>query len=140
MTPKILLRIAAVIMLLHNVGHTMGHVTWKNAPGESNRRAIDAMTDNHFEFMGRESTYAQFFDGYGYAGTLTLLLSMILLWILSGDQSKLSKQLSMVTGLFLVSWAVMEYIYFFPLAAGMTLVAAVLAIWGSVKSPGEHGN
>jgi hypothetical protein len=133
---KILLRIAAVIMLLHNVGHTIGHVNWKDAPGEVNRRAIDAMTSNEFEFMGEQSTYARFFDGYGYAGTLTLLLAMVLLWILSGVESELSKRLSLVTGIFLVSWAAMEYLYFFPLAAGMTLVAAILTLIGSMKSSG----
>jgi len=138
MTPKILLRIAVVIILLHNIGHTLGHSGWKNAPDEVNRRAIDAMTSNEFMFMGEKSTYARFYDGYGYAGTLTLLLAMILLWMLSGAQSKLSKQLAMVTGLFLVSWAIMEYLYFFPLAAGMTLVAAILTIWSASKMTGAQ--
>ena len=133
MTPKILLRIAAAIILLHNIGHTLGHINWKKAPDEVNRRAIDAMISNEFMFMGERSTYARFFDGYGYAGTLTLLLVMILLWMLSGIESKLSKQVAMVTGLFLVSWAVMEYLYFFPLAAGMTMVAGVLTIVGSMR-------
>jgi hypothetical protein len=133
MTPRILLRIAAAIILLHNIGHTLGHVGWKKAPDEVNRRAIDAMTSNEFIFMGERSTYARFFDGYGYAGTLTLLLAMILLWMLSGVESRLSKQLTMVTGLFLLSWAVMEYMYFFPLAAGMTLVAAAVTIWSGIR-------
>jgi hypothetical protein len=131
---KTLLRIAAVIILLHNIGHTIGHSGWKSAPEEANRRAIDAMTGNEFMFMGERSTYARFYDGYGYAGTLTLLLVMILLWMTSGVQSKISKQVSIVTGVFLVSWAIMEYLYFFPLAAGMTLLAAVLTIIGSTKS------
>lgn len=140
MTPKLLLRIAAAIMLIHNIPHTLGHSKWKSAPDEVNRRAIDAMTSNQFEFMGRTTSYAQFYDGYGYGGTLTLLLAMVILWILSGNQSALSKQLAMVTGIFLVLWAVMEYIYFFPLAAGFTIVAAILAIIASAKSPREHIN
>jgi len=140
MNSKILLRIASAIILLHNIGHTIGHSGWKKAPDEVNRRAIDAMTSNEFVFMGEKSTYARFYDGYGYGGTLTLLLAMILLWMLSGVESKLSKQLAMVTGLFLVLWAVMEYLYFFPLAAGMTFVAAVLTIIGSVKTSGQHIN
>ncbi len=28
-TPKILLRIAAVLMLIHGLGHTIGHSGWK---------------------------------------------------------------------------------------------------------------
>ncbi len=135
MKPKLLLRIASILVLIHNIPHTLGHSKWKAAPDEVNRRAIDAMTNNRFEFMGRESSYAQFYDGYGYAGTLTLLMVTIVLWILSGNQSGLSKQMSLVTGLFLVSWAIMEYIYFFPLAAGMTIVAAILTLIGSAKTP-----
>jgi hypothetical protein len=123
---KILLRIAAVIVLLHNVAHTMGHINWKKAPGEVNRRAIDAMVSNEFEFMGAQSTYARFFDGYGYAGTLALALAMVLLWMLSSVQSPLAKNLSKVTAIFLMLWAVMEYLYFFPLAAWMTMIAAIL--------------
>jgi len=137
---KILLRIAAAIMLLHNVGHTIGHSGWKNAPGEANRRAIDAMTSNEFEFMGKMSTYAGFYDGYGYAGTLTLLLVMVTLWLLSGVQSKLSKQLTIVTGIFLLSWAVMEYLYFFPLAAAFTLTAAILTGIASMNRSTQHSD
>ncbi|HEX8060403.1 MAG TPA: hypothetical protein VF473_05675, partial [Cyclobacteriaceae bacterium] len=64
----------------------------------------------------------------------------IVLWMLSGDQSKLSKQLAMVIGTFLLLWAIMEWIYFFPLAAGMTFVAAILTLIASVKSSTEHIN
>jgi len=134
MTPKLLLRIASAIVLVHNIPHTLGHANWKNAPEEANRRAIDAMISNRFEFMGRETSYANFYDGYGYGGTLTLLLVMVILWMISSNQSTLTKQLSLATGLFLVAWAIMEYVYFFPLAAGFTIVAAVLTLIASAKS------
>jgi len=32
MKPKLLLRIASIIMLLHDAGHTYGHLTWKQTP------------------------------------------------------------------------------------------------------------
>jgi hypothetical protein len=130
---KILLRIAAIIMLLHNVGHTIGHVGWKNETAEVNRRAIDAMVSNEFDFMGERSSYARFFDGYGYAGTITLLLAMVVLWMLSGNQSVLAKQLAFVMAIFLLSWAIMELMYFFPFAAAFSFVAAILAGWGAMK-------
>jgi hypothetical protein len=133
MHPKYLLRVAAVIMLLHNIGHTIGHSGWKKEPHEVNRKAIEAMTSNEFEFMGRVSTYARFYDGYGYAGTLTLLLVTIVLWMLATAQDRQSKNTLIVFAAFLLSWAVMEYIYFFPLAAAFTLVAAVLTAWGASR-------
>ncbi len=65
---KILLRIAAVIMLLHNVGHTIGATGWKKETAEVNRRAIDAMISNEFEFMGQTTTYARFYEGLWLRG------------------------------------------------------------------------
>jgi len=130
---KILLRIAAVIMLLHNVGHTIGATSWKKETAEVNRRAIDAMISNEFEFMGQMTTYARFYDGYGYAAILFLLLFTVVLWILSGNQSALARQLAIVIAVTLLLWAIMEYMFFFPFAASFSFVAAILTGWGVMK-------
>jgi hypothetical protein len=130
---KTLLRIAAVIMFLHNVGHTIGTIGWKKETAEVNRRAIDAMISNEFEFMGQMTTYARFYDGYGYSAVLFLLLFSVLLWILSGNQSALAKQLAIVLAITLLLWAVMEYMFFFPFAASFSFVAAILTGWGAMK-------
>jgi hypothetical protein len=130
---KILLRIAAVIMLLHNVGHTIGATGWKKETAEVNRRAIDAMIANEFEFMGQTTTYARFYEGYGYAGIISLLVFTVVLWILSGNPSVLAKQIGMVMAIALLLWGIMELMYFFPFAASFSFVAAILTFWGVIK-------
>ena len=65
MRPKILLRIASVIMLLHMLGHTMGALTWKDAPNAAVKQVIDGMLGNRFDLMGRSVSIGDFFAGYG---------------------------------------------------------------------------
>jgi hypothetical protein len=79
---KIALRIAAILMLLHTAGHTVGALTWKNAPNAHVAAVVTGMEKEHFGFMGRSLTLASFFTGYGYSMIGVLLLVSVLLWLL----------------------------------------------------------
>ncbi len=125
MKAKLLLRIAAVLMLLHAIGHTMGALGWKKAPNNAIAQVISGMQNNHFNFMGRSSSLAGFYEGYGVSMILVLLFVSILLWLLSASPAK---PLVMLTGLFLVGLATVEFIYFFPFAAAFSLVAGLGAL------------
>jgi hypothetical protein len=134
MKPKFLLRLAAVVMLLHTIGHTFGALTWKHAPNNDIAGVIQAMEGNRFEFMGRHVTIAEFYQGYGIAMIFVLVLITVALW-LSGEYVKDSmtqKLLPWMIG-FLVCFSVTEAIYFFPLAAVMSLIAAILSLIAYVK-------
>jgi cellulose synthase/poly-beta-1,6-N-acetylglucosamine synthase-like glycosyltransferase len=129
MKPKLLLRTASVIMLLHTVGHTFGALGWKNAPNAAVAAVIAGMQREHFDFMGRSSTIADFYEGYGFINIFVLLLLSVLLWLLSGHATNPAvRNMSIVLGIFLVIMSVCEYIYFFPLAAIMSLIAGVCAL------------
>ncbi|GAC1312917.1 MAG: hypothetical protein NVSMB24_35370 [Mucilaginibacter sp.] len=129
MKPKLLLRIASVVMLLHTAGHTLGALTWKNAPNGAVANVIAGMQREHFDFMGRSETIAAFYEGYGIINIFVLLLLSVLLWLLSNDAvSALTKNLSALLGMFLVIMSVCEYIYFFPFAAMLSLIAGLCAL------------
>ena len=83
MKPKILLRIASIVMLLHDVGHTFGHMAWKQAAEPDKQLIIQQMTGHKFPFMGAIRSMGDYYDGYGYASTLALLLIAAILWIVS---------------------------------------------------------
>ena len=129
MKPKILLRIAAFLMLLHAVGHTFGHSGWKKATDAAKQEVISKMTDQKFPFMGSKRSMGEFYDGYGYACTLALLLIAYLLWITSTAQTLISKKVILAVSICLFLWGGVELIYFFPAAAAFSLVSAVLGIW-----------
>ncbi|MDB4922090.1 hypothetical protein [Mucilaginibacter sp.] len=129
MKPKLLLRISAILMFLHTVGHTFGALSWKNAPNPSVGQVISGMQKNHFEFMGRSTTLASFFEGYGYTMILVLLLISVLLWLLAAEiNNRLSAKLLPLLSVFLLLMAIIEYIYFFAFAAAFSLLAGLCTL------------
>lgn len=132
MNRKILLRIAAFLMLFHALGHTMGAISWDKASTPAAGLVIKGMQAAHFNFMGRYTTIASFYEGYGIIMIFVWLLVTVVLWLLSNEaQNKLTVRLIIPLAIFLLLTAVAEFIYFFPFAAVISLLAciAVLLAW-----------
>ncbi len=130
MNAKNYLRIAAILMLLHTIGHTFGTLSWDSNPNPAVRQTISQMKTEHFDFMGRSSTLAGFYQGYGLIFIFVLLMISIQLWLLS---RRPNKPVLIVMSAFLVILAILEYRYFFPFAAGITGLAAILATLGTYR-------
>jgi len=139
MKPKILLRIAAVLMFLHTTGHTLGALSWKDAPNAAIAQVVKGMLANHFNFMGRSASMGSFYDGYGFTMILVLLLIGIMLWVLSSQtNNNLAVRFTQLLGVFLLMMGVLEYIYFFPFAAAFSLLAGICTVWALfVRAPVE---
>jgi hypothetical protein len=127
--PKHLVRIAALLMAFHALGHTMGALNWKKNPNEKVNLVITSMQTEHFDFMGRSATLGQFYQGYGIIMILVLVLISLQLWMLSDETGnpKATKMLT-VMATFLVLMATFEYIYFFAFAAAVSFLAGVCVI------------
>jgi heme A synthase len=124
MTSKLLLRIAASMMFLHTIGHTIGAITWKNPPNVAVGQVINGMEDDHFDFMGRSVSLGAFFSGYGFIMILVLIATCLILWFISDEtKSPLTIKLLTVLTVFLLAMGIIELIYFFPLPAILSLVA-----------------
>ena len=131
MKPKILLRIAAILIFIHAVLHTYGFNTWKEAPDSVYKTLVVGMTAHTFPFMGAVRSLGNFYEGFGYASSIALFLIAIILWFVSGETSRstnLAKKIIYAVGVALVAWGIDELIYFFPFAASITLTAAVLTL------------
>jgi len=127
MKSKLLLRIASGLMFLHTIGHTLGILPSNKPPNASIEKVVSDMHSNTFEFMGRTSSLGSFYNGYGVIALFMIFWTSILLWILSNDPvNRLTKKLLPVLFLFLFCMGIAEYIYFFPFAAALTLLAAFL--------------
>lgn len=131
MKPKISLRIASILMLLHAFGHTIGALTWKKAPNATVQQVVDGMQSNHFEFMGRSISLGLFFDGYGFIMIGVLLLLTMLLWQLATEPNK---RTTAMLGLFLLFMGVCELIWFFPFAASFSLLAGIITLYANLKT------
>jgi len=136
MKSKLLLRIAAAIIFLHAVGHTTGVYTWKNANSHVRQDLIKQMTEQKFAFMGANATMAAFYDGFGYAATIAMLLIAALLWIIGGIAEKnaaLSAKVLWPVAAFLFLLGIDEIIYFFPMAAVFSFLAFLLTVFSIFK-------
>ena len=128
MKPKLLLRIAAILILIHGVLHTTGFSQWKQDPDPARHEMIKLMTGQRFPFMGTSRNMGEYYDGFGYAGSIALFLIALLLWIVSSEllsNRSLAKKVIVVVSLSLMAWATDEFIYFFPFAAGLSLTASL---------------
>lgn len=125
MKSKLLLRIAAIFMLLHLAGHTMGALTWKQAPNASVQQVVDGMQNQHFPFVGSNVSLGSFFDGYGFTMMGVMLLISTMLWMLA---SQPIGRFVLAIGLFLIFMGVIELVYFFPFAAAFSLLAGIATL------------
>lgn len=135
MKPKLLLRAASIVMLLHDAGHTLGALTWKQATDPAKIEVIKQMTDNKFPFMGANRSMGEFYDGYGFACTLALLLIAIILWLVSNvteGNKDFCKKITLTVSIILLAWGIDELIFFFPFAAAFSLIASVLGFYSIV--------
>lgn len=78
MTTTVWLRVSSVIALLFAAGHTLGGLSdWSPAPDNP---VIQAMRTVHFEVMGVNRSYLDFYRGFGYLLTVAMLMQAALLW------------------------------------------------------------
>ena len=139
MRSKLLLRIASILMLLHTIGHCFGALGWKKAPNQLVAETIAGMENNHFNFMGRSTTLASFYSGYGIIMIFVLIVVSLFLWILSGNiENPLAHRLLLPLAIFLGILAFTEYIYFFPFAAAFTAIAAICAAVALNRKSGNN--
>ncbi len=132
MKPKILLRVASLMMFLHMIGHTIGALTWKKDPDPSIQQVVNDMISHKFIFMGALRSVGDFYEGYGMTMIFVLLLMTVLLWQLSSISIKYpfpATRLLIPISLSLLAIALMEFIYFFLLAASFSLIAGILSGW-----------
>jgi hypothetical protein len=83
-TPKILLRIAAILMVVHFFGHTLGFSGWKKATDPVQQDVIKQMTGPKFPLMGAIHSMGEYYDGFGYGCSIAILLFILTLWFVSG--------------------------------------------------------
>lgn len=78
MTTTLLLRIAAAISLLFAIGHSLGGLKGWSPMGEN--EVLKAMASVRFDTMGVSRSYLDFYRGFGWSLSVTLLLQSALMW------------------------------------------------------------
>jgi hypothetical protein len=127
MTRKAIYRCVAMLFMFFAVGHTTGVLGTKDLPKEALEMRT-AMFATHFKFMGADSTYGGFFEGYGLVVTLFLLFSSSIAWTL-GDLSKdiadAARPIAWGLAVSILINAILAFHYFF---AGPVVLSVLIAM------------
>ncbi len=131
-------RIAAVLLLLFDVGHTLGFR--QSDPNWGVDTLLVSMHSTHFNVQGFSRTYWDFFVGSGFFVSVFLLFAAVLAWQLGGLSAEtlaLMRGPAWALALCFAAVTVLSGIYFFALPIIFTFlitVCLVAAAWLSRKS------
>jgi hypothetical protein len=137
MKASIFYRIAAVLLLLFAVGHTLGFR--QSDPSWGVDALLGSMRSIHFEVQGFNRTYWDFFAAAGFSVGVFYLFAAVLAWQLGGLQAE---TLALMRGtawsfvlcfgaITLVSW---RYLFILPIAFSiMITLCLTAAAWLSAR-------
>ena len=139
MTTRVLYRIAAVLILLFDLGHSAGF------PWSDPRWGVDLgpMRSSHFNILGFSRTYWDFYVGFGLFVTVFLLLAAILAWQLGSLPTQVPPLMRWtawtLAGCFAVV-TVLSWMYFFviPIAFGAAITVCLFAAAGLSARPAQR--
>lgn len=137
MRPSIFYRIAAVLLLLFAIGHTLGFRQSDPAWGVDSLLA--SMRSIHFDVQGFNRSYWDLFQAAGFSVGVFYLFSAILAWQLGGLPAA---SLSLMRGtlwaftlcfaaITIVSW---KYLFILPIAFSIVItICLAVAAWLAAK-------
>ena len=135
MRPSIFYRIAAVLLLLFEAGHTSGF------PWSDPRWGVDlgSMRSTHFQIMGFSRTYWDFYVGFGLFVSAFFLLAAVLAWQLGRlppESLALMRGTAWTFALCFAAVTVLSWRYFFTLPIVFSIAVTfclTAAAWLSPK-------
>jgi hypothetical protein len=140
MKAAIFVRVAAGLVLLHAVLHTVGGVFGK-VPGGPAGVAVAAMKANPFMAFGNMRTFWDFYMGMGLAVTIFLTMEAVVLWLLAPltvEHGEKVRPALIAFGIGYLVFAVNSYRYFFlgPVVAEVLIAACLFAAVACVSGRG----
>jgi hypothetical protein len=135
MRASVLYRIAAILLLLLDAGHTSGF------PWSDPKWGVDlgSMQSTHFYIMGFSRTYWDFYVGFGLFVSVILLLAVALAWQLGGlppESLALMRGTAWTFALCFAAITALNWKYFFmaPIVfSSLITVCLTAAAWRSAK-------
>jgi len=131
MKAKTLLRIAAGLITVHLLGHSVGHFSWDKPEDPKMQEVVNSMKGYSAEFMGATKSMADYFNGYSLIMFGLFGMTIVILWFASGfinDQRPIAIKVLYPVAIAYLAFGVIEYIAFFPFAASMSFLAGALTL------------
>lgn len=130
MKASVFYRVAAVLLLLFAVGHTLGFR--QSDPAWGVDALLVSMRSIRFDVQGFSRTYWDFFTGFGLFVTVFLLFAAVLAWQFGGLPAEILSRMRGVAWMFalcFVAIAVLSWRYFFiiPIVFSILITACLIA-------------
>ena len=141
MKAKVLLRIAAFFILIHLVGHGVGHSTWDKPADPKMQDVVDTMVGYEAEFMGATRSMGDYFNGYSLIMFFVYAMSLSILWTCSNfaeSQKAIIRKILSPIAIAYISFGVIEFSHFFAFAAAMSIGAGLLILFAIFKIRDRH--
>jgi hypothetical protein len=135
LTTRVLYRIAAVLILLFDLGHSAGY-PWSD-PGWG--VDLGAIQSSHFQVLGFSRTYWDFYIGFGLFVSVLLLLAATLAWqlgSLSTQTLSFLRSTAWALALCFAGLTILSWMYFFPIPivfSSAITTCLVAAAWRSAR-------
>jgi len=136
---SLLYRIAAVVLVVFALGHTLGFR--QNNPEWGAGAVIDAMRSIHFDAQGFRRTYWDFFSAFGLFFSVFLLFAAVLAWQLSGLPAEIFARMrgtawALAIGFVVVTALSLKYAFTLPIVFSTVVTLCLIAgAWLSAKEP-----
>jgi hypothetical protein len=139
MNASVLLKIAAVFILLFRVGHSLGYPWVGNITEAQQAALMNAIQANAAVTMGFMRSYADFHVGFGWFISIFFLVQAIVVWrlaLLLGAQPAMVKFFSSLFAVQYLATLVLDYCFFFwaPIISAALVAACFLAAYLNIKA------
>ncbi len=125
---RVLFRIASILILLLDLGHTAGY-PWSDPAWGVDLHTLQA---SHFNVLGSDRTYWNFYVGFGLSISVLLLLPALTAWQLSMPDARRVRGVAWFLVALFAAITVLDCVFFFVIpivfSAVITLCLAAAAI------------
>jgi len=130
MKTPVLYRVAAVLLLLFAVGHTLGFR--QTDPQWGVDALLGSMKSIRFDVQGFNRSYWDFFVGFGLFVSVFLVFSAVLAWMLGGLPAETLASMRGIAWLFALCFAVIavlswRYFFIIPLVFSVLITVCLVA-------------
>ncbi len=107
---------------------------WTPATGVAEKALIESMKLLHFEAMGTERTYWDFYYGFGASITVYLAAQAVILWQLAGMAKADAKRvrpmlLTLLVSFLLIGALTLKYFFAAPLVLSVAICVLLVLAW-----------
>ena len=137
MKAALLYRIAAILLILFAIGHTLGFR--RVDPRWGVDAIIGTLRSTQFKVDGFSRTYWDFFTGFGFLVTVLLLFAVLVTWQIAGLPKASLSAMPLITWGLAICFVIVTFLswrYFFLVPTLFSVVITlclILAAWVAVR-------